>query len=145
MRRPIIFLGHSLGGLLIKEALALAWDDQDDVRNLAISKSTHALLFFGVPNLGLRNAQLATIVEGQPNAQLVRNLVVDDESEPSQYLKELGRKFIRCCKTQEHRYEIISYYERKLSRTLEVSFEAIHILTILDQAYVGVILTCSIL
>ena len=130
--RPIIFLGHSLGGLLIKEALSLACDDKDDVWNVALSKSTYALLFFGVPNLGLRNSQLETIVEGQPNAQLVRNLVVDNDSEPSQYLKELSRKFIRCCKNEAQRYEIISYYERKLSKTLEVSHEAIYIHIILN-------------
>ena len=120
-RRPIILLGHSLGGLLVKEALSLAYNDKDDAQSLAISKSIHALMFFGVPNLGLQNSQLETIVDRQLNAQPVRNLVVDGDSEPSQYLKELSQKFIRCCKAQEHRHEIISYYERKLSKTLEVS------------------------
>ena len=119
--RPIVFVGHSLGGLLIKEALALANSDRDDKQSIDFIRSSYGMLFFGVPNLGLRNSQLQTMVVGQPNAHLVRDLVVDKDSEPSSYLKELGWKFMECCKTQEPRYEIMSYYERRESPTVEVS------------------------
>ena len=53
-------------------------------------------MFFGVPNLGLRQDQLKTIVSGQSNELLINNLVVDSEGEPSPYLKELMQKFV-CC------------------------------------------------
>ena len=119
--RPIVFVGHSLGGLLIKEALALANNDRDDKQSIDFLRSSYGMLFFGVPNLGLRNSQLQTMVIGQPNAHLVRDLVVDKDSEPSSYLKELSRKFMKCCKTQEPRYEIVSYYERRESPIVEVS------------------------
>ena len=118
--RPMIFVGHSLGGLLIKEALVLASEDQEDPQSADFLLSSCGLMFFGVPNLGLRNDQLATIVAGQANAQFVRNLLVDKDAEPSHYLEELSRKFMHCCKAQAPRFEIISYYERKESATIEV-------------------------
>ena len=119
--RPIIFIGHSLGGLLIKEALALANQDRNDSKSADFAVSTFGLVFFGVPNLGLRQRQLQAMIVDQPNTHLVRDLVVDDDSEPSSYLKELSRKFIDCCKAQSPMYEILSYYERRASATVEVS------------------------
>ncbi|KAJ5611120.1 hypothetical protein N7510_007839 [Penicillium lagena] len=64
--RPLIFFGHSLGGLIIKRALAKAWDEDDpssgDVfrrRRLAAS-STRAIIFAGTPHRGATAAHLAT-------------------------------------------------------------------------------------
>ena len=111
-RRPIIFIAHSL---------ALANDDREDRQSLNLSLASCGLLFFGVPNLGLRNSQLETMVVGQPNARFVRDLIVDNESEPSSYLKELSRKFIKCSMVQDPKYQIVSYYERRASRTVEAS------------------------
>ena len=86
--------------------------------------STHGLIFFGVPNLGLRNEQLLAIVGDQTNERLIRDLVVDGDSEPSAYLDEITQKFVETCKVMEaqrSKFEIISYYERKTSSTVEVS------------------------
>ncbi|KAK1991103.1 hypothetical protein LX36DRAFT_753802 [Colletotrichum falcatum] len=116
--RPIILIGHSLGGLLIKEALIHA------VRSPA-SRPTHrllsqvccGLLFFGVPQLGLRNEKLASVVEGQPNQALIRALVVDDESEPSDFLARMSDDFSRHF---QGRLRVVSFYERRLSATVEM-------------------------
>ncbi|KAL5592378.1 hypothetical protein FOBRF1_013404 [Fusarium oxysporum] len=48
--RPIIFTGHSLGGLLIKQALVRVRRRHHDA-NSDLSKASYGLLFFGVPNL----------------------------------------------------------------------------------------------
>ena len=135
----MIFIGHSLGGLLIKEvcctgcprlagiqangltqALALAISDHENTGSLDFFKSTYGLLFFGVPNLGLRHEQLREMVNGQPNEQLVHDLQVTENSEPTPFLRELGRKFIGACKEQKPGFEIISYYEQRESSTLQV-------------------------
>lgn len=77
------------------------------------------MLFFGVPNLGLRNEQLITLVRGQPNQSLIYDLLVDRDSEPSNFLKKLGDEFSRCCKG---RYRVVTFFERMLSPTLEVRY-----------------------
>ncbi|KAF2176608.1 hypothetical protein K469DRAFT_812982 [Zopfia rhizophila CBS 207.26] len=115
--RPIIFIGHSLGGLLIKEALVRARKKSDDPQNLALCKACYGLLLFGVPNLGLRNEQLNSIVQGRPNQVLIRDLVVDDDSEPSPFLKRISDQFSECCKGQ---YRVISFFERKRSSTVQI-------------------------
>jgi hypothetical protein len=79
------------------------------------------MLLFGVPNLGLRNEQLKSIVKGQPNEVLIRDLVVDNDSEASPFLKRISDEFSRCCKGQ---YQVISFYERQSSPTVEVRYGA---------------------
>ncbi|GJC78574.1 protein SERAC1 [Colletotrichum liriopes] len=114
-RRPLIFIGHSLGGLLIKEALIRARRRRGDtIADLA--EACYALLFFGVPNLGLRNDQLRTLVRGQPNEALIHDLLVDNDSEASTFLKRLADQFSESCKGH---YRVMSFFERMLSRTLE--------------------------
>ncbi|KAK1579705.1 uncharacterized protein LY79DRAFT_652008, partial [Colletotrichum navitas] len=114
-RRPLIFIGHSLGGLLIKEALIRARNSRD-VQIADLAKTCYALLFFGVPNLGLRNEQLRTMVCGQPNEALVHDLVVDNDSEASTFLKRLADDFAEKCK--DH-YRVMSFFERMLSPTVQ--------------------------
>ncbi|KAK1589962.1 ankyrin repeat-containing protein, partial [Colletotrichum navitas] len=115
-RRPIIFVGHSLGGLLIKEALLQARRRHSETKS-DFSKATFGLLFFGVPNLGLRNEQLRTLVRGQPNESLINDLLVDNDSEPPNCLKTLSDQFSETCRDY---YQVVSFFERSLSPTIEV-------------------------
>ena len=82
------------------------------------------MVFFGVPNLGLRHDQLVDLVSGQPNKRLIEDLVVDSEGEPSPYLNELKRKFVRCCESQRPTFVVISYFERELSPTVKVRWRS---------------------
>ncbi|UKZ84350.1 uncharacterized protein TrAFT101_000261 [Trichoderma asperellum] len=84
--RPLIFIAHSLGGLVVKEALVRASTGNE--ADQTISRSCYALLFFGVPNRGLNNLSLMSMVKGQPNESLVRDL---DES--SRFLSSLHERF----------------------------------------------------
>ena len=99
----------------------LAISNCENTGSLDFFKSTYSLLFFGVPNLGLRNEQLREMVNGQPNEQLVHDLQVMENSEPTPFLRELGQKFIGACREQKPGFEIISYYEQRYSFTLQVS------------------------
>lgn len=83
-----------------------------------LSKSCHGLVFFGVPNLGLNNHELATLVRGQPNEALISDLLVDKDSEPSRFLKRLANQFSGKCR---HHYRVVSFFERRESRTLIAS------------------------
>ncbi|KAF5662842.1 hypothetical protein FHETE_7736 [Fusarium heterosporum] len=66
--RPIILIGHSLGGLIIKQALSDSGPDV--VRRLSV----RAIMFFGTPHLGLNDDSLETLVRGQPNQHLINDL-----------------------------------------------------------------------
>ncbi|KAG8854496.1 hypothetical protein FRB91_003453, partial [Serendipita sp. 411] len=60
-KRPIIFLAHSLGGIILKKALVLCHGDDFEITgNLRdILVSTFAILFFGTPHSGANGVQLA--------------------------------------------------------------------------------------
>ncbi|KAH8665485.1 hypothetical protein BGZ61DRAFT_366836 [Ilyonectria robusta] len=113
--RPIIFIGHSLGGLLIKEVLVRA-RRRDSNANSNLSKASYGFLFFGVPNLGLRNDQLRTLLRGQPNEAFIHDLLVDNNSEPPTFLKRLADQFSESCKGH---YRVVTFFERMLSPTAE--------------------------
>lgn len=137
-------MGHSLGGLLIKEvstkvdpmiqvvglveasahlnqALLEAYDANSEPNPPARSllyPCCRGLVFFGVPHLGLRHEKLAALVKGRPNRGLVTSLVVDDDTEPSDYLRQTTRQFASCFADRPIR--LVSFFERKLSHTVQV-------------------------
>ncbi|KAF8243410.1 hypothetical protein K440DRAFT_637368 [Wilcoxina mikolae CBS 423.85] len=112
--RPLIFLGHSLGGLIIKHALKEA--GQGGEAEIRIFKSCHSIIFFGVPNKGIATESLMSMVEGQPNEQLVRNILPG-----SQLLEELEKEFYRQFIDKLKDSEVISFYETKASPTTQVN------------------------
>jgi hypothetical protein len=79
-----------------------------------ILRSSYALLFFGVPNRGIDITSLKTMVCGQPNEELVRNLGPD-----SHLLPELEREFYRTFESYQDS-KVVSFYETKKTATAEV-------------------------
>ncbi|CCA76563.1 hypothetical protein PIIN_10556 [Serendipita indica DSM 11827] len=65
-RRPIIFLAHSLGGIILKQALVLCQIQPEGRPLRGILTSTHAVLFFGTPHSGS---------EGVPFLQVLNQLL----------------------------------------------------------------------
>ncbi|KAK0724057.1 hypothetical protein B0H67DRAFT_640631 [Lasiosphaeris hirsuta] len=63
--RPLVFLDHSLGGLVLKDALVQIAEATDS-RNNSLLDKVYGAIMFGVPNLGMEQCHLA-MVEGQPN------------------------------------------------------------------------------
>lgn len=92
-----------------------------DSQNANFFKSSYGLVFFGVPNLGLRNEPLREVVAGQLNWQLIHDLQVDDEAEPTPYLRELAKKFIDCSEAQKPSFKITAYYEQRKTVPAKVS------------------------
>ncbi|KAJ5128266.1 ankyrin repeat-containing protein, partial [Penicillium atrosanguineum] len=98
---------------------ALIWAHRPGtIMQSELSKACFGLVFFGVPNLGLRNEQLKTIVQDQPNQALVDNLVVDNDNEPTTLLKRLTDQFAEKSKGL---YRVVTFFERKYSPILEVA------------------------
>lgn len=121
--RPLCFVCHSLGGVVLKEALIIADRATDGAHDdwHKIVMVTAGLIFMGVPNLGLNHDQLRIVTKGQPNEGFIRDLVQTD-GEPSQFFDRLADDFGKLCKKQVPSWKIISYYENKPSLTLEASY-----------------------
>ncbi|CAG7850798.1 SubName: Full=Related to kinesin light chain {ECO:0000313/EMBL:CCA76343.1}; Flags: Fragment [Serendipita indica DSM 11827] len=63
-RRPIIFVAHNIGGIVLKWALVICHNQNPeskcDLRDILVS--THAILFFGTPHSGLEGTTLLTMI-----------------------------------------------------------------------------------
>ncbi|KAI9692467.1 MAG: hypothetical protein M1822_006698 [Bathelium mastoideum] len=105
--RPLVFIAHSLGGILVKEAIVQMQDDSHDQRML---KTVFGALFFGVPNHGMDITSLRTMVRGQPNEHLVTQLGPD-----SDILDRLATDFERVFNFSDSR--IACFCETALSPT----------------------------
>ena len=107
-KRPILVIGHSLGGLVIKEAL------------IRISESDHesallgpiaGALFLGVPNDGMDIESLIPMVDDQPNRFLLEIL----NRINSQVLRIQKRNFLKVL--EQWNIDLFCFYETLLSPT----------------------------
>lgn len=80
--RPLIFVAHSLGGLLIKQALIESSKQDRDGRDRNLHKACRAVIFFGTPHrgsphdasLGLVVASIAKMAQFDINKSILRDL-----------------------------------------------------------------------
>ena len=83
--RPMIFVVHSLGGLVIQEALLLCTNPNDGA-HADILASTRGVAFLGTPHAGADLATVATVVANivsiikKPNRRLLRVLNKNSET-----------------------------------------------------------------
>jgi hypothetical protein len=87
--KPVGFLAHSLGGLVLKEALVQLANSSNKVYN-NILDVVRGAVFFGVPSLGMQQEHFRTIVRNSPNEALV-----DDIARNSNYLRRLNEAFCK--------------------------------------------------
>ncbi|KAM0812584.1 putative NACHT domain-containing protein [Seiridium cardinale] len=82
----MMFLAHSLGGIVLKEAIdRLANSGKEFDYLLYLIKGA---IMFGVPNLGMEQSHLRDLVGHQPNGALIDQLAIDVE-----YLSALDQTF----------------------------------------------------
>lgn len=112
--KPIIFLAHSLGGLVLKEAIVQIADREKSVA--AILDNVLGAIMFGVPSLGMEQSHLLAMVEGQPTEPLVQDLSRDGDNN---YLVRLNERFEGLAFLRAAR--IIWAYETERSPTAVVS------------------------
>jgi hypothetical protein len=105
--KPLIFIAHSLGGLVVKEAIIQMKRDKNQQ---ALLDSIYGALFFGVPNQGMEIASLFPMVKDQPNQALLHSL-----GKESQILRNQCREFPKAFDYQDS--EIICFYETEMSPT----------------------------
>ncbi|KAI6714655.1 hypothetical protein JHW43_002828 [Diplocarpon mali] len=73
---PIIWVAHSLGGILVKRALELSFDLQghhdDDLRSIFVS--TFGIIFLGTPHTGADPAKWGLMLQGMVSALVPKKL-----------------------------------------------------------------------
>eukprot|EP00198_Chlamydomonas_reinhardtii_P002763 XP_001692099.1 predicted protein [Chlamydomonas reinhardtii] len=69
-RRPVVFVAHSMGGLLVKEMLARSMDQAEagGGPNAALAASTRGVVFFGTPHFGNGMAAMGWRLRHLPGA-----------------------------------------------------------------------------
>ncbi|RWA12212.1 hypothetical protein EKO27_g2917 [Xylaria grammica] len=85
--KPIVFLAHSLGGLVLRDALRQLSDGSSEEYRTLLN-TLRGALFFGVPHLGMEQESFLAIVQGNPN-----DVLIDDIGIQSEYLRRLNKNF----------------------------------------------------
>ena len=111
--RPIVFLAHSLGGLLLREVIAQLNNSSNKEYKSLLSLFRGAV-FFGVPNLGMDQSHFRTIVHDKPN-----EILIDDIARGSNYLLKLNQSFPRS--SFESLLKCFWAYETSESPTIQAS------------------------
>ena len=82
--KPIIFIAHSLGGIVVKDALCLSWTETSNLQE--ILPATLGVIFLGTPHHGSRVAslgkiafELSKIFFQNPNVGVLRGLELNSE------------------------------------------------------------------
>lgn len=122
-QRPLLFICHSLGGVVLQEVLVMSSKATEPEQKewLEVVKVTYGLVFMGVPNLGLRHSQLTTMAMGQLNEAIIEDLLVKSDGEASQFLEHLTSEFSDLDRRRNLPFVIISYSETIRSQTIEAS------------------------
>ncbi|KAF8530880.1 hypothetical protein BDD12DRAFT_767720, partial [Trichophaea hybrida] len=128
--RPIIFVGHSLGGLLIKQALVnakLNWKVYSSIR-----ESTRGLVFFGTPHqggngvtLGKIAVNIVTTLGGKVSNDLL--LYLEKDSVLTQNTNDDFRH-------QVEDYRFVSFFETRKTRLKKSGFLGLYLNVIVVDA-----------
>lgn len=111
-KKPLLLIGHSLGGLLVKQALIRIAEPESDFEfsfpNL--HDMIFGVLLFGAPNDGLDVESLVPMVNDQPNRSLLESLRPN-----SMLLKQQKESFSMFL--ERTNLQLICFYETELSPT----------------------------
>jgi len=92
--RPIIFVAHSLGGLLVKETLVESKKQGAASNKIDVYKSTRGVVFFGTPHKGSNDAKWGQLLRSIASAAFDTNDKIIRALEPdSELLDKLARDF----------------------------------------------------
>ena len=110
-KRPVIFICHSLGGLVFKQALISAKLQGNNYRN--ILESIHGVVFMGTPHRGSRSASharlLSKIINTATLGRGVRSELLEFLKISSRSLEQISRQSVQILNP----LSIVSFYEQK--------------------------------
>ncbi|KAI1129926.1 hypothetical protein F5Y10DRAFT_237019 [Nemania abortiva] len=86
-RRSIILIAHSLGGIVVKQALVMLAYSEDPTET-SLLKAISGVVFFGVPNRGMVISHLVALASGRPN-----NFLIEQIKENAPFVTRLENEF----------------------------------------------------
>lgn len=110
--KPIVFVAHSLGGLLVKEMLRSA-TDADDSEWRKIAENTRLVVFMATPHTGATLASAANALLPRITSKTIELL-----SNDSGYLTNLNQ-FYRNFAKNNHT-ETVAYYEKYKTKGVQI-------------------------
>ncbi|RKL14277.1 hypothetical protein BFJ68_g6670 [Fusarium oxysporum] len=102
--RPIIFVAHSLGGLIVKQS-----KNEDDLK---LVKATYGIVFFGVPHDGMAISSLIPMVMDGPNRFLIESI-----GHVNPQILSIQQREFHAALGEEGDSEIVCFYETEKSPT----------------------------
>ncbi|XDG05092.1 hypothetical protein ABKA04_004707 [Annulohypoxylon sp. FPYF3050] len=125
------------------DALALVQAERNNTEeDKAFLDKCHGFIFFGVPNRGLRHEELAAILYPKnPTSELVQNIVVDEDTEAKDLLKELGTSFMNTYRRKKKMLDIKAFYEKKKSFITELAEDGITYIRSKDESKMKLMVT----
>ncbi|KAJ0108861.1 hypothetical protein J7T55_011355 [Diaporthe amygdali] len=109
--RPLIFIAHSLGGLIVKQALITLAQSKEEAHKRII-RAVYGIVFFGVPHDGMDIGSLIPMVKDGPNRELIGSISRIN----SQILSIQQRDFHKALGPEGHT-EVFCFYETTESPT----------------------------
>ena len=113
--RPIIFVAHSLGGIIVKRALIEARLDRT---YQSIHDSTYGLAFFGTPHRGSGFAKFGDVA-----VSIVRGVLHNPKNTFMDALKRnsiFSDNIVDDFRHQIEQYQILSFYETETTKNLGI-------------------------
>jgi len=115
--RPIIFIGHSMGGILILQTLL---QSKNGGQYKQLFDSTRAIHFFGTPHQGLEVDGLLSMIDDVSSGQSSRLDFVKQLQEGTNFLAT-QKEDIKSLWDQTPGIEIVSFYETKMTAVVKKS------------------------
>lgn len=113
-KRPLVFIAHSLGGLLVKRILRNAWESQNP-RWKAIVSSSSGIVFLATPNYGAHLAGWLRYL-GEKLQVLRVNVTAGELESHNPELRRLNTWFRDRVANNELKLEVDVYYEKLPTR-----------------------------
>lgn len=104
--RPVVFVGHSMGGLIVKSIVAQAMDSERPEER-AVADNTKAIMFLGTPHRGTPIANLKQHMQ----MLLSPSVEVREMEENSKSLLKLHERFLRTVEKFGQRLEVVTIAE----------------------------------
>ncbi|KAA8905689.1 hypothetical protein FN846DRAFT_950264 [Sphaerosporella brunnea] len=116
--RPLIFIAHSFGAMLVCQLLVKARGADPETEPVlhALFRATRATLFFGAPHRGLILDDVLSMLQSQPQA-MPRAKLVEQIQKQSDFLVDQLEMFVDLAEAAN--LQVVSFYETRQTRRLQ--------------------------